>query len=123
MRTKPCDDQRQWYVKQILSRYCFMPATLGLVRRADRDLANQLFDRQVPLAAVEAAFAIASLRLELRPPSAPPPKPITSLYYFRPIIERILDGPPYFPSLWPLALKISDLRSDEPPPDDDLPPW
>jgi hypothetical protein len=116
------DDQRQRYIKRILSRFCLFPSTCGLVRPADRAFASQLFDRQVPIAAVEAAFALASLRHELRPPSAPPLKPIRSLRYFEPIIDRILDDSTHFPSLWPLAIKISDLRANEPPPDD-LPPW
>lgn len=120
--TTPGDDKRQRYVSRILSRYCLIPFTLGLVRSADRSFANQLFDRQVPLAAVETAFALASLRRELRPPSAPPLEPIRSLRYFGPIINRLTDHPPHFPSLWPLALGIDDLRSNEPP-DNDLPPW
>jgi len=120
---KPCDDQRQLYVRRVLSRYCLIHSAFGLVCPADRTFANQLFDQKVPMAAVEAAFAIVSLRRELRPPSAPQPRPIRSLRYFRPIIDHLLDDKPApFPSLWPLALRLDALFSNEPP-DDDQPPW
>lgn len=119
---KNCDDQRQLYVRRVLSRYCLTHSAFGLVRPADRTFANQLFDQQVPMAAVEAAFAIVSLRSELSPPSAPQPRPIRSLRYFKPIIERLRDDKPApFPAIWLLALRLDALCSNEPP--DDLPPW
>jgi hypothetical protein len=118
------DIDRQTYVRQVLSRYCLIPSSPALVRASDRDFANQLFDQRVPMAVVEAAFALASLRCELQPPWAPT-EPIRSLRYFRPIIDQMRRRPPILRSLWPLALRLDHVRRQElhPTPDDDLPPW
>ena len=118
------DLDRQTYVRQILSRYCLVPSSPALVRASDRDFANQLFDQRVPMAVVEAAFALASLRCELQPPWARTDT-IRSLRYFKPIIDQMRRRPPQLRSLWPLALTLDDVRRLNPlsSPDDDLPPW
>ena len=74
--------ERQRYAEDVLARYCQTPGTLGQVRREDRRLARWLWDRNVPLAMVDAAFILAVARRTFRPPNAPPLDPIRSLHYY-----------------------------------------
>lgn len=92
-------DPRQAYIRQVLAAYRQTPGTTGSVRRPDRLLAAQLFQRGVPLAAVEHAFLLAAARRLLRPAEAPPLGTIRSLAYFLPVIEEVLAldvSPSYF---------------------------
>ncbi len=66
------------------------PGTSGQVRRADRLLAEQLYDQGVTLAAVENALVLATARRLLRPEGAPPLNPVRSLHYFRAIIDEVM---------------------------------
>lgn len=81
------------YVGTLLSLYQHLPETP--LRPSSRDLlcALQLQQRRVPLALIESAFLLASLRRLLRPPDAPPLPPIRSLAYFQPVIEELLHTP------------------------------
>ena len=94
-------EQRE-YLHQVLEAYRSTPGTAGVVRRADRLFAAQLYDRGVPLPAVENALILAAARRSARPADAPPLGTIRSLAYFAPVIEEVLQlkvGPEYFQHL------------------------
>jgi hypothetical protein len=59
------------YVRQVLDAYRKTPGTMGTVRRADRLLAAQLYQRGLSLKVIENALVLATRRL-IRPPDAPP---------------------------------------------------
>ena len=82
-------DQRD-YVRQLLAAYRATPGTSGAVRRADRVLAAQLYERGVSLEAVENALVLAATRRMIRPAAAAPLGTIRSLSYFSPVIEEVL---------------------------------
>lgn len=93
----PCE-----YVRRLLGAYRTTPGTSGAVRRADRLLAAQLYERGVPLEAVENAFVLAAARRMIRPADAAPLGTIRSLAYFLPVIEEVLQlkvGKEYFQHL------------------------
>jgi len=82
-------DQRE-YVQRLLDAYRATPGTCGVVRRPDRLVAAQLYERGVPLAAVENALALAAVRRMMRPDDAAPLSAIRSLAYFLPVIDEVL---------------------------------
>jgi hypothetical protein len=87
------------YLRQVLEAYRSTPGSTGVVRRADRLFATQLYDRGVPLQAVENALLLAAARRSVRPADAPPLGTIRSLAYFSPVIEEVLQlkvGQEYF---------------------------
>ena len=87
------------YVRRLLEAYRATPGTAGVVRRADRLLAAQLYERGVPLELVENALVLAAARRTFRADGAPPLGTIRSLAYFLPVIEEVLElkvGPQYF---------------------------
>jgi hypothetical protein len=87
------------YLRQVLEAYRSTPGTAGVVRRADRLFATQLYDRGVPVQAVENALLLAAARRSVRPVDAPPLGTIRSLAYFSPVIEEVLQlkvGQEYF---------------------------
>jgi hypothetical protein len=72
---------------------------MGTVRRADRLLVVQLYQRGVSVRVVENALVLAATRRLMRPADAPPLGTIRSLAYFLPVIEEVLDmrvSPEYF---------------------------
>jgi len=81
---------RTAYVAAVLDAYRSTPGTLGHVRASDRKLAHQLFDSEVPLEVVTAAFALAATRRINRPSDADPLETVRSLYYFKPVIAELL---------------------------------
>jgi hypothetical protein len=91
-------DQRD-YVRRLLEAYRATPGASGAVRRPDRVLAAQLYERGVPIEAVQNAFILAAARRLIRPAGAAPLGAIRSLAYFTPVIEEVLQlqvGPEYF---------------------------
>ena len=95
------DDGRgqEEYIRQVLEAYRKTPGTMGTVRRPDRVLAAQLYQRGVPVSVIENAFVLAAARRLMRPADAPPLGTIRSLAYFLPVIEEVLDlrvSPDYF---------------------------
>ena len=87
------------YIRQVLAAYRKTPGTMGTVRRADRMLAAQLYQRGVAVAVIENAFVLAAARRLMRPVDAPPLGTIRSLAYFLPVIEEVLHmriSPDYF---------------------------
>ncbi len=87
------------YARQVLEAYRKTPGTMGTVRRADRLLAAQLYQRGVTVSVIENALVLAATRRLMRPADAPPLGTIRSLAYFLPVIEEVLElrvGPGYF---------------------------
>src|ERR1700687_1476904 len=105
-------DQRD-YVRRLLEAYRVTPGTSGAVRRPDRVLAVQLYERGVPLEAIENAFVLAAARRLIRPAGAAPLGTIRSLAYFSPVIEEGLQlqvGQEYFQSPRHKLLRAASVR-------------
>ena len=97
MKDEGCGQEE--YIRQVLEAYRKTPGTTGTVRRPDRMLAAQLYQRGVAVAVIENAFVLAAARRLMRPVDAPPLGTIRSLAYFLPVIEEVLDmriSPDYF---------------------------
>ena len=94
------DGRRQEeYIRQILEAYRKTPGTAGTIRRPDRILAVQLYQRGVSVSVIENAFVLATARRLMRPADALPLGTIRSLAYFLPVIEEVLGmrvSPEYF---------------------------
>ena len=91
--------EQQEYIRQVLEAYRKTPGTMGTVRRADRMLAAQLYQRGLSVAVIENAFVLAATRRLVRPTGAPPLGAVRSLAYFLPVIEEVLElrvSPDYF---------------------------
>ena len=91
-------DQEE-YIRRILEAYRKTPGTAGAIRRPDRVLAAQLYQRGVSVIVIENAFVLAATRRLMRPTDAPPLGTIRSLAYFLPVIEEVLGlpvNPEYF---------------------------
>lgn len=86
------DPNRRFYAEKVLDLYRATPGTRGLARPADRRLAESLFDRQIPIAIVYAAFVLAWTRRN-RPPTGPQLRPIATLHYFLPVIDELIAQP------------------------------
>ena len=92
-----CDQEE--YIRQVLEAYRKTPGTMGTVRRPDRMLAAQLYQRGVAVSVIENALVLAAARRLMRPGNAPPLGTIRSLAYFLPVINEVLDmrvSPEYF---------------------------
>ena len=87
------DHEAEQYVHTVLSLYQQLPETPVLPSSRDRLHAYQLQQRGLPIATIETAFLLGSLRRLLRPPEAPALSPIHSLAYFGPVIEELLHNP------------------------------
>ena len=93
------DDGCQEYIRQVLEAYRKTPGTMGTVRRPDRVLAVQLYQRGVSVNVIENAFVLAATRRLVRPAGAAALGTIRSLAYFLPVIEEVLGmrvSPEYF---------------------------
>jgi hypothetical protein len=100
-------------VRRLLEAYRATPGTCGIVRRPDRLLAAQLYQRGVPIEAVENALTLAAARRLARAADAPPLGVIRSLAYFSPVIEEVLHldvGPEYFRYLRHAIARITAPR-------------
>jgi hypothetical protein len=84
-------DGQEEYVRRVLEAYRKTPGTIGTVRRADRLLAAQLYQRGLSLKVIENALVLAATRRLIRPSEAPPLSTIRSLAYFLPVIEEVLE--------------------------------
>ena len=67
------------YIHQIPEAYRKTPGTAGTVRRPDRVLATQLYQRGVSVSVIENAFVLAATRRLMRPADAAPLGTIRSL--------------------------------------------
>jgi hypothetical protein len=87
------------YVRHVLEAYRKTPGTMGTVRRGDRMLAAELYQRGLSLTVIKNALVLAATRRLIRPANAPRLGVIRSLAYFLPVIEEVLQlrvGPEYF---------------------------
>ena len=101
------------YIRQVLEAYRKTPGTLGTVRRADRLLAAQLYQRGLTLAAIDNALVLAAARRLIRRADLPPLGTIRSLAYFLPVIEEVLESrvsPDYYNSLRHKLARIGASR-------------
>jgi len=80
---------KQRYVEELLRLYGGLAHTPARPSRHDRQLAADLYERQVPYERAEAALLLASARRLMRPETAPALGPIRSLHYFLPVIEEL----------------------------------
>ena len=93
-----CRGQEE-FIRRVLEAYRKTPGTMGAVRRPDRVLAVQLYQRGISVSLIENAFVLAATRRLMRPADAPPLGSIRSLAYFLPVIEELLGlrvSPDYF---------------------------
>src|SRR5262249_9473770 len=60
------------YIRQVVEAYRKTPGTMGTVRRADRLLAVQLYQRGLSVKVIENALVLAATRRLIRPVDAPP---------------------------------------------------
>lgn len=81
------------YVEQVIGIYLGLKETPTRYSRLDRRLAEDLYEKGIALAEVEAAMILASARRLLRSSDAPKLGPIRSLHYFLPLIEEIRSVP------------------------------
>ena len=81
------------YIHQVLEAYRKTPGTSGIVRRPDRMLAAQLYQRGISVTVIENAMVLAATRRLIRPADAPPLGTIRSLAYFLPVIEEVRELP------------------------------
>ena len=86
METK---DEKQDYIQKVLEAFRRTPGTTGIVRRNDRLLARDLYDRGIPLIGVQNALVLAASRRMFRSPDAPVLQPVRSLFYLLPIIDEV----------------------------------
>jgi len=81
------------YLTAILTLYLNLAETPSRASANDRKSAAELHARGIPLAIVESAFLLASVRRLARSPDMPPLSPIRSLAYFLPVIQEVLANP------------------------------
>src|SRR5450631_2050191 len=101
------------YIRRVLEAYRKTPGTMGTIRRPDRVLAAQLYQRGVSVSVIENAFVLAATRRLMRPADAPPLGTIRSLAYFLPVIEEVVDlrvSPDYFQHVRRKLEKIAHPR-------------
>ncbi len=77
----------------VLNLYLQLPETPSRIYPYDRKRAMDLENQHIPLAVIESAFLLASLRRLVRSPDKPPLNPIRSLAYFDPVIQEVLANP------------------------------
>jgi hypothetical protein len=93
------DRSQEEYIRRVLEAYRKTPGTMGTVRRPDRVLVAQLYQRCVSVSVIENAFVLTATRRLIRPADSPPLGTIRSLVYFLPVIEEMRGmrgSPDYF---------------------------
>jgi len=111
---------RQQYVGRVLELYRLTPDTLAFIRRADRRLAADLYDRGVPLRTSEEALILATVRRTFRSTDLPPLAPIASLHYLLPILHELQVAPPD-PSYFDYLRRKLARRTPDPDTDHQIP--
>ena len=109
------DDGRgqEEFIHRVLEAYRKTPGTMGTIRRTDRALAVQLYQRGISASVIESAFVLAATRRLMRPTNAPPLSTIRSLAYFLPVIEEVIGlrvSPDYFQYLRHKLERITPTR-------------
>jgi len=103
---------RRLYVQRALDLYRLAPGTTGHLRRSDRRLAGELYDRGISLEVIHKALLLAVARRTFRSESAPPLAPIATLHYIRPVIDELIAEPPEPGYLSYLRYKLASLAPD-----------
>jgi hypothetical protein len=101
------------YIREVLEAYRKTPGTMGTVRRADRMLVAQLYQRGLSVTVIKNALVLAAARRLIRPADSPLLGTIRSLAYFLPVIEEVLElrvGPDYFQYLRHKLERIEPTR-------------
>jgi hypothetical protein len=98
------------YTATVLHLYLDLPDTPLRASAQDHRLARCWFDSGVPLATVETAFLLASLRRLCRPPDIPPLSRVRSLAYYQPVVDELLENPVSGGYLEYLRVKLRSLR-------------
>ena len=101
------------FIRQVLEAYRKTPGTMGTVRRADRMLAAELYQRGLSVVVIENALVLAATRRLVRPTGASPLGAIRSLAYFLPVIEEVLESrvsPDYFHYLRNKLANLASVR-------------
>jgi hypothetical protein len=101
------DDGSDRYVDQVIRLYRATPTVLGHVRRADRALAQRLYDQGVPLHAIRNALILGAARRVLHNGFSTPMPPVRSLHYFLPLVREVLDRPPGYREIQNLAQQLT----------------
>jgi hypothetical protein len=83
---------REQYLAQVIRLYLQAPDTPRKARKADWAIATTFYRRGIPLADVEHAIYLASLRRHRRGQPLTH-EPICSLAYFRPLLEQLQHQP------------------------------
>jgi hypothetical protein len=107
------DRSQEEFIRRVLEAYRKTPGTMGVVRRPDRVLAAQLYQRGISVSVIENAFVLAATRRLMRSTDAPPLGTIRSLAYFLPVIEEVLGlsvSPDYFQYLRQKLERITPIR-------------
>ena len=81
------------YVSTVLTHYVDLPDTPLRASTPDQRLARRWFHQAIPLAVVETALLLASMRRLSRPRDVPPLPRIRSLAYFQPVVDELLESP------------------------------
>ncbi len=81
------------YVAAVLMLYTDLPDTPLRPSQMDQSLARKLYQEQLPLALVEAALLLATLRRLTRSSELPPLPKVRSLAYFLPVIAELQQQP------------------------------
>ena len=102
----PADLQAR-YVREVLRLYLDTPSVLGPVRRADRELAAQLYQRGVPFYAIQNAFTLAAARRIGHNAFSTPMPPIRSLHYFLAVIREVQQRPPGYREIAELRQQLA----------------
>jgi hypothetical protein len=81
------------YQMAVIALYLDLPETPLRASPSDQLQAHYWFQHAVPLAIVQTALWLGSLRRCLRPADALPLSPIRSLAYFQPVVQELLQAP------------------------------
>ena len=100
------------YIAFVLTLYADLPDTPTRPSPMDQSLARKLHQEAIPLALVESACLLATLRRLARAPDLPPLPKIRSLAYFLPVIAELQQQPLPAGYLDYLRLKVRSLSSD-----------
>ena len=103
------------YTATVLNLYLDLPDTPLRASMQDQRLAQRLFETQGPVAVVEAALLLASLRRLCRPSDVPPLPRVRSLAYFQPVIEELQANPIPDGYLGYLRLKLRNIVDNADP--------
>ena len=83
----------QAYIRAVRDLYTRLPQTSKRFNRSDRQLAEDLYPRNVSFDTLRSALLLATARRLCRNPANSPLPPVRSLHYFLPVLDEILHQP------------------------------